>query len=136
MTCAFLSPPPPPGVLILTRLHSLSFYKEELAGETVNRVSLLASCRGISKIQVLKEMSHDAGHSYHSVLSILDAHPEATLSYKKFAQGYVGFHAGLRRYRLDELQLLERSRQPNVWTMQWQFLCFVLLPLLITSQFL
>ena len=83
----------------------LSFYKEELAGETVNRVHLIAKCKGVPQAQVLKDLVDDAVNAHHRVLDILRPHTIAYESYLAFSQGYIGFHAGHQRYRLNELHL-------------------------------
>lgn len=81
----------------------LSFYKEESAGETVNRIHLTAKCRGVQQSQVLQDIVNDAVVAHNNALSILKSNECAYQSYAAFSQGYVGFHAGLDRYRLKEL---------------------------------
>jgi hypothetical protein len=83
----------------------LSFYKEELAGETVNHISILAGCDGKSKKDTLRRMVHDTADAHNRVLEILASHRDAYDAYWNFSRGYVGFHAGSSRYRLDELAL-------------------------------
>ena len=81
----------------------LSFYKEELDGETVNIISNLAGCRGISKIEALGQLSKDVAASHLKVLQILSPYRDAQTAYANFSQGYISFHTSLSRYRLDEL---------------------------------
>jgi len=81
----------------------LSFYKEELDGETVNIISNLAGCQGISKIEALQQLSKDAAASHLKVLQILSPYPDAQTAYANFSQGYIWFHTSLSRYRLNEL---------------------------------
>ncbi|EDR03562.1 uncharacterized protein LACBIDRAFT_331339 [Laccaria bicolor S238N-H82] len=81
----------------------LSFYKEDSAGETVNRVSNLARCHGVSKMEVIHRLSQDAATCHSQVLRILSPHRDAHTAYANFSQGYIGFHASLARYRLNEL---------------------------------
>ena len=81
----------------------LSFYKEELAGETVNRISLLAACSGTTKMTAVRRVADEATEAYGRIYSILSAHKPAQQAFLKFSVGYVGFHTGLKRYRLDEL---------------------------------
>jgi len=83
----------------------LSFYKEEAAGETVNRVSWLAECHRISKTQALKDLVEEAIEKRKRILEILAPCKEAREAFLHFSRGYVGFHAGLKRYRLSELDL-------------------------------
>ncbi|KAI3392956.1 hypothetical protein diail_4943 [Diaporthe ilicicola] len=83
----------------------LSFYKEELAGDTVNQVSLTAQCLGVTSDVVLGELVEDGAKSHLRLLEILAPHKEALAAYESFALGYVGFHAAIGRYRLHELDL-------------------------------
>jgi hypothetical protein len=83
----------------------LSFYKEELAGETVNRVSFLAAVHGISKNESLGRLVDDGVAAHERVQQILKSHKPALDAYLAFSHGYVGFHAGAKRYRLHELDL-------------------------------
>ncbi|EIN06376.1 terpenoid synthase [Punctularia strigosozonata HHB-11173 SS5] len=83
----------------------LSFYKEELAGETVNRVSFLAAVHGISKNESLKRLVDEGVAAHERVQQILEAHQPALDAYLAFSHGYIGFHAGAKRYRLTELDL-------------------------------
>ncbi|KAF5390791.1 hypothetical protein D9757_004431 [Collybiopsis confluens] len=83
-----------------------SFYKEELAGENVNYVSLWAKSRGCDKIQALYGIIQETAEAHEKVIRILEGEPAALEAYYNFAYGYVGFHTVLdRRYRLDELML-------------------------------
>ncbi|TFK38295.1 isoprenoid synthase domain-containing protein [Crucibulum laeve] len=81
----------------------LSFYKEDLAGENVNRISNLANCFGTSKLEVLRRLSEDASTYHSQVMQILEPCPAAFEAYSHFSKGYIGFHASLSRYRLGEL---------------------------------
>ncbi|KAJ7706343.1 isoprenoid synthase domain-containing protein [Mycena rosella] len=83
----------------------LSFYKEDLDGESVNRISFLAAQSGRSKQAVLAELVEEAIKAYTNVLAILAPKPEALAAFRAFAAGYIGFHATATRYRLDELKL-------------------------------
>ncbi|KAF8874411.1 isoprenoid synthase domain-containing protein [Infundibulicybe gibba] len=83
----------------------LSFYKEELAGEGLNRVSLLADCYATSKQEALDTLVDGAVNANDRVLQILAPYPGACLAYQHFRQGYIGFHASLARYKLGELNI-------------------------------
>ncbi|KAI0394333.1 isoprenoid synthase domain-containing protein [Xylariaceae sp. FL0594] len=87
----------------------LSFYKEQLSGDTVNRVSLISQCRGISPGDALNELVDEGINAHQRVLSILSSDEKALAAYKSFAQGFVGFHTNLSRYRLHELGLGDRN---------------------------
>ena len=87
----------------------LSFYNEELSGEGVNRVSLLAACWKVQKSAVVRYLSAEAACAHERVLRTLRTEKEAYAAYIQFSHGYVGFHAALSRYRLDELGLQPTS---------------------------
>ncbi|KAF5350179.1 hypothetical protein D9757_013082 [Collybiopsis confluens] len=84
----------------------LSFYKEELVGESINYVSLWAKSRGCDKSQALYAIIDETVEAHEKVIRILEKKPAALQAYYDFASGYVQFHTVLdRRYRLDELML-------------------------------
>ena len=82
----------------------LSFYKEELAGENVNYISLEASRRGGEKILVLKELARDISLCVSRITTILEGSGEAEAIFQCFIGGYVSFHASDEtRYHLNDL---------------------------------
>ena len=82
----------------------LSFYKEELAGENGNYVSLEASQRGRGKIPVLRELAHDVSLCVSRVANILEGSNEAKAAFQCFMGGYVSLHASSEsRYHLNDL---------------------------------
>ena len=83
----------------------LSFYKEEQAGETVNRVSLLATCHQTSKLEALVGIADDAVAAHKRILEILSSQKEAYNSHVSFSQGVISFHRSFSRYKLDDLDL-------------------------------
>ncbi|KAH7928297.1 terpenoid synthase [Leucogyrophana mollusca] len=84
----------------------LSFYKEELAGESINQVSILAACQDIPKIDALRQLSDAAAEAHERTVQILSRYPDACEAYRTFVGGFIAFHvAATERYRLDELEL-------------------------------
>ena len=84
----------------------ISFYKEELEGESLNRISLLASCKKCSKIDILRSIASETVESHRNALEILQSHEGAADVYKCYSQGMLDFHTSLHdRYRLGELSL-------------------------------
>lgn len=83
----------------------LSFYKEELAGETINFISTQAKFRQKSKIQVLKDLADDVFECHNRILRTLEEKdPRVKIWYEQFAQGCFYFHTSLdMRYRLSDL---------------------------------
>lgn len=104
----------------------MSFYKEELVGETENLVSLLAAVSD-SKIEllqssasapvtrddkyaVLRHLSAAVASGHKKTLQILGENPAARDIYLKFAVQYVTMYISMReRYRLDELCLGDKA---------------------------
>ncbi|KAF8520312.1 terpenoid synthase [Gautieria morchelliformis] len=82
-----------------------SFYKEELSGECGNRICLRADIQGTSKHEVLQQLVDSAVDAHHRVIQILKPHRVALDAYRSFANGYVGFHAVLPRYKWKDLEL-------------------------------
>ncbi|PPQ64142.1 hypothetical protein CVT24_008772 [Panaeolus cyanescens] len=92
----------------------LSFYKEEIRGETVNYVTLQAESRGEPKLSILQQLAQDVATCHNRAVCMLEEKdsktsypssiPTARGSYQGFAVGYVSFHASyVKRYRLNEL---------------------------------
>jgi len=84
----------------------LSFYKEELAGENGNYISLEASQRGQEKIPVFRELARDVLLCISRVANIieLEGSSEAMTAFQCFIGGYVSFHTSYdSRYHLNDL---------------------------------
>ncbi|KAF8815635.1 terpenoid synthase [Phlegmacium glaucopus] len=82
----------------------LSFYKEELVGESGNYISTEANQRGENKIPVLRALAHDVSICVSRVANILEGSGEAEAAFQSFMGGYVSFHISLdSRYHLDDL---------------------------------
>ncbi|KAF9495801.1 hypothetical protein BDN71DRAFT_813662 [Pleurotus eryngii] len=82
----------------------LSFYKEELVGETANHVSIIARCaEGRTKEEVLWRITEDTIGSQSRLRKILMNHREASEILDQLFEGYISFHASLGGYRLEEL---------------------------------
>ncbi|XP_006462246.1 hypothetical protein AGABI2DRAFT_119105 [Agaricus bisporus var. bisporus H97] len=80
-----------------------SFYKEELAGEDGNAVSLLAKLNNRSKLDQLRVLSDGVAESHRRTLEILKGRDDAERDYLLFWSGYIPFHLSTTRYRLMEL---------------------------------
>ncbi|KAJ3754703.1 isoprenoid synthase domain-containing protein [Lentinula raphanica] len=73
----------------------LSFYKEELAEETVNHISLIASARGCSPRDAFQSLIDETVEAHQKITHILEPDPIALDAYRKFAAGFVYFHISL-----------------------------------------
>ncbi|KAG0699516.1 isoprenoid synthase domain-containing protein [Suillus ampliporus] len=83
----------------------LSYYKEEIEGDAANYLSLMAASRALTKQDALQEVIEKTVQTHHNVLKFLRPHTEAYEAYVSFFDGYVKFHAALRRYKLEEIML-------------------------------
>ncbi|EIN07076.1 terpenoid synthase [Punctularia strigosozonata HHB-11173 SS5] len=83
----------------------LSFYKEVLAGESTNYVSVEARLHRISKIESLRRIADETATSHERSQQMLEACPKALEAYMALSHGYVAFHACSERYRLNEAGL-------------------------------
>ncbi|KAK7064911.1 terpenoid synthase [Favolaschia claudopus] len=81
----------------------LSFYKEELLGETTSYVHVRAKLTSKHPKQVLVEMIQEVGDLHTRITAILQDHAEALVAWKAFETGYIAWHFTLRRFRLAEL---------------------------------
>ncbi|KAM6496564.1 Isoprenoid synthase domain containing protein [Amanita muscaria] len=80
-----------------------SFYKEELAGESINFVSTMAESSKKTKIEVLQQLADETVETYKEVTSILSGSAEALQAFEDFVQGYLYFHVANKRYKVAEL---------------------------------
>ncbi|KAF5346890.1 hypothetical protein D9756_010561 [Leucocoprinus leucothites] len=83
----------------------LSFYKEELDGESVNFVSMSAKANGINKVEALKQLADATTECYQRAAQLLQSSPEALNAFRGFCIGYVAFHSLSVRYKLSHLDL-------------------------------
>ncbi|KAG0699965.1 isoprenoid synthase domain-containing protein [Suillus ampliporus] len=81
----------------------LSYYKEEIEGETANYLSLMAASRAITKQDALRELIEKTVQAHHNVLEFLRPQTEAYDAYVSFFNGYFKFHASMGRYKLEEI---------------------------------
>ncbi|KAJ7773740.1 isoprenoid synthase domain-containing protein [Mycena maculata] len=82
----------------------LSFYKEELAGETANYIHNRAGVNGKPPANVLAEVAEEALAAQNRVTAALHAcGSEGIHAWVTFVHGYVAFHLTQDRYRLNEL---------------------------------
>ncbi|KAJ7885896.1 isoprenoid synthase domain-containing protein [Mycena olivaceomarginata] len=81
----------------------LSFYKEELAGETLNYVHVRSKTTSKPPKQVLMEMVQEVGNLHVRIAATLANHPEALAAWKTFENGFLAFHLAAGRYKLSHL---------------------------------
>ena len=81
----------------------LSFYKEEVAGETGGVVHMLAECRASTKFKALEQLVDECVEAHERALRIFKHDKDAYNAYMSFAQGYVDFHFVPGRYKLSDL---------------------------------
>ncbi|KZP16977.1 terpenoid synthase [Athelia psychrophila] len=84
----------------------LSFYKEELRGETTNQVSLMSQLEGKTKIESLSQLSEGCIQRIQRSCDVLSSHQEAYDIFRNhFLSGYVKFYIREKRYKLIDLDL-------------------------------
>ncbi|KAG2146059.1 isoprenoid synthase domain-containing protein [Suillus bovinus] len=83
----------------------LSYYKEEIEGDSANYLSLITASRGLTKQEALSELIEKTMKAHHSILEFLKPRPEVHDAYAAFFDGYVKFHATFGRYKLDAVPL-------------------------------
>ncbi|KAK2462615.1 hypothetical protein APHAL10511_005348 [Amanita phalloides] len=91
-----------------------SFYKEELAHESVNCISNLARCTHRPKLAVLQHLADQSVHAHHEILAVLGddpADPRVLTAYLAFCRGYVYFHTSSKRYRVPDLWQLATAEK-------------------------
>jgi len=110
--------------IYLTKLDSdiFSFYKEELANESINFISNIALCNGWTKLQALKNLADESVEAHHEVLAVLSQDRNALEAYKSFYKGYVYFHTSSARYKISQLWSLgERRVVTPAYVPNWTF---------------
>lgn len=117
----------------------LSFYKEDLEGETFNRISHISRSRKTSKLEIHRVFGNDAADAYGRIMHILSSSPGGTETTKEFFFGALAIHASASRYRFKELGLgpkadpergdLEHRRSHNIWArvVGFSFLLFLVI---------
>ncbi|KAF7430764.1 hypothetical protein PC9H_006475 [Pleurotus ostreatus] len=81
----------------------MSFYKEELAGERNNYVSLMAKHYGAAKLDILQHVADQVVSWLSTAETLLVTSQLACEALRHFSQGYVDYHSSAPRYRLSEL---------------------------------
>ncbi|KAJ7244059.1 isoprenoid synthase domain-containing protein [Mycena rebaudengoi] len=83
----------------------LSFYKEDLAGETMTYVQIRAKTSQKHPKRVLAEMVQETGDLHRRIDATLAGNPNALKSWKTLEYGFIGWHLSLERYKLAQLGL-------------------------------
>ncbi|KAI0714047.1 terpenoid synthase [Cerioporus squamosus] len=81
----------------------LSFYKEELAGETSNYVHLRAAAEQLSPLEVLRQLTREVVDTAKRITSIIGGDRELADLWERYLQCYLEFSIRTPRYRLGEL---------------------------------
>ncbi|KAG2146067.1 isoprenoid synthase domain-containing protein [Suillus bovinus] len=86
----------------------LSYYKEEIEGDSANYLSLMAASRSLTKQDALDELIEKTVQAHHNILEFLRPRPEAYDAYIAFFDGFIKTHIIVGRYKLEEV-MSERS---------------------------
>ncbi|TBU45807.1 terpenoid synthase [Dichomitus squalens] len=84
-------------------LPSLSFYKEEIAGEKSNYVHLRADAERVSPLEVLRHLTEEVLDSAERIERVVADDHELSALWHKYLQCYLEFSIRTPRYRLAEL---------------------------------
>ncbi|KAI0352673.1 terpenoid synthase [Trametes cingulata] len=84
---------------------NLSFYKEELAGETSNYVHLRADAEQASPWKVLRQLTEEVLDTARRIDVITAQDPELCALWNRYLQTYLEFSVRTPRYRLADLGL-------------------------------
>jgi hypothetical protein len=64
-----------------------------------------AKAKGISKLEVSRQLADDIVESYRRGVRLLQSSPKALDAFKSYSVGYIAYHALSPRYKLDQLRL-------------------------------
>ena len=81
----------------------LSFYKEELAGESLNYISLRAKINKTTKLEELKNVVNDCLGALRQIQQLEQDFPAVCGPLAPCWPGYLRFHLSAPRYKLLEL---------------------------------
>ncbi|KAF8149297.1 hypothetical protein K438DRAFT_1625090, partial [Mycena galopus ATCC 62051] len=87
----------------------LSFYKEELAGETMTYVQIRSKATMKHPKQVLAEMVGEVAELHSRIPATLEEQPEALAAWKALENGYISWHLSIERYKLSQLGFSPRE---------------------------
>ncbi|KAI0632036.1 terpenoid synthase [Trametes polyzona] len=82
---------------------NLSFYKEEIAGETTNYIHLRAAAEQMSTDDVLRKLVNEVSDTAQRVNEVVRGDAELSEVWHRYKQCYLEFHLKTPRYRLAEL---------------------------------
>ncbi|KAG8162459.1 hypothetical protein KVR01_008224 [Diaporthe batatas] len=105
---SFIQAIPDMGRFINLTNDILSFYKEEVAGETKNYVNSKAKCENKPAMAAMKEIVADTEKRYLSVTSLLATKEPYGRAWNEYVMGYVAMHLTNDRYMFADIGLDER----------------------------
>ncbi|KAI0770509.1 terpenoid synthase [Fomes fomentarius] len=84
---------------------NLSFYKEELAGETKNYIHMCAAAEQVTPADALRALANEVLNHTHTIKTLAGEDIELASLWEQYVQRVLEFHINARRYRLSELDL-------------------------------
>ncbi|KAM5542953.1 hypothetical protein V8D89_003337 [Ganoderma adspersum] len=85
----------------------LSFYKEELSGDTTNYVHIRAATDESTPVDTLRLLADETLACEEKIGLLIGEDCELMAVWRSFEQGYLAFHVKTPRYRLDDLTFSE-----------------------------
>ncbi|KAJ0108804.1 hypothetical protein J7T55_011295 [Diaporthe amygdali] len=105
---SFLQAFPDMGRFINLTNDILSFYKEEVAGETKNYVNSKAKSEKKTAMTAMREIVADTAQRYLSVTSVLAGKEPYARAWHEYVMGYVDMHLRNDRYMFADIGLDDR----------------------------
>ncbi|KAI1793271.1 terpenoid synthase [Ganoderma leucocontextum] len=82
---------------------NLSFYKEQLAGETKNYVHIRSTTDQATPVEMLRLLADEILACAQRIMQLIGEDRELMAIWHSFEQGYLAFHVNTPRYRLADL---------------------------------
>lgn len=104
---SFLQAIPDMGIFINLTNDILSFYKEEVAGETRNYMNSRASYERKTAMTTMKEVLLETAQAYLRTTNVLQGRELYAQAWHEFVMGYVAMHIKNDRYMFADIGLAE-----------------------------
>ncbi|KAI0124138.1 longiborneol synthase [Xylariales sp. AK1849] len=103
----FIEAVPDMAIFINISNDVLSFYKEELGGDTRNYINNRAMCTGQDTLTVLEQVKKETVDSAKRAKAVLKGRGRYAQSWDESVRGYMAMHTTNPRYRLSDMDLAE-----------------------------
>ncbi|KAJ6616718.1 hypothetical protein B0H10DRAFT_1798904 [Mycena sp. CBHHK59/15] len=80
----------------------LSFFKEDLDGETMTYVSIRSRTSQKTPKRVLVEMVREVSDLHRQIAATLEGDSQASMAWKTLEYGFIAWHLSIERYKLSQ----------------------------------